>query len=139
MNDSAPSNTQRVVIVLPGLGNGGAERSAIQLAACWADAGRCVTIATLTSPETDFYALPSGIDRLALNLASSSPNVISGLFRSINRILHLRKELHALKPDVVVAFTVRTNVLVILASVLCSWRLIVADRSHPGLESLKGV
>jgi glycosyltransferase involved in cell wall biosynthesis len=61
-----PPKAKRVVMVLPHLGVGGAQRVASCMAAHLAAAGNDVTVITTLAKTADFYHLPAGVRRIVL-------------------------------------------------------------------------
>ena len=59
----------RLTLVAPSLSGGGAERAVVLIAEGFLKKGHNVSVVTLAGTETDFYALPDGSHRLALNIA----------------------------------------------------------------------
>lgn len=98
----------------------------------WAKKGWEVTVATMTSSQSDFYALDERITRCALNLATESGNPISGLFNNIKRVMAVRKLLHDIKPDVAISMMTTANILLALASIGKPGLVTVgSERTHP--------
>jgi GalNAc-alpha-(1->4)-GalNAc-alpha-(1->3)-diNAcBac-PP-undecaprenol alpha-1,4-N-acetyl-D-galactosaminyltransferase len=106
----------RLTFVIPTLSSGGAERVLSILVQGFLDKGYEISVITLSSRDKDFYVLPDGIKRLALNIMSNSTNPIQAIYHNLSRIFVLRKALKLTQPDVVISFLTATNILTILAS-----------------------
>jgi GalNAc-alpha-(1->4)-GalNAc-alpha-(1->3)-diNAcBac-PP-undecaprenol alpha-1,4-N-acetyl-D-galactosaminyltransferase len=105
-----------IVLVVPSLGAGGAERVASTLVNAWAKAGERVTVMTVDIRIGDFYSLDSRIERVTLDLARDSESWFQFIRNNVSRVKKLRSAIQASAPDVVVSFIERTNVLVLLAT-----------------------
>ena len=68
---------KHLTLVISSLSGGGAERSMVLLGEGFIKQGYKVSVVTISGEETDFYQLPDGVDRLALNIAKDSPNTDS--------------------------------------------------------------
>ncbi len=121
----------RICGVIASLGSGGAERVMTELCAGWHHRGHSVTLLTLSSGVDDFYAVPSGVQRVALGLASVSANAMEAVRANMTRLHGLRAALRAAQPDVVVSFTDQTNVLVLLAAQQLGIPVVVSERIDP--------
>ncbi len=64
LGDQLAESSRRLVIVLPHLGVGGAQRVAVCLAGYWAERGHEITIVTTIEGKDDFYPLPHDIKRI---------------------------------------------------------------------------
>lgn len=122
----------KLVLVIPSLGGGGAERVMSALANAWVTRGHAVTLVTLAGRERDCYPLDAAVERVALGVARRSANPLLALARNLGRIRALRHVLRAAMPDAVLSFTTRTNVLVLLAAGRARRRVIVSERTAPG-------
>ncbi|MBL0170014.1 MAG: glycosyltransferase family 4 protein [Gemmatimonadaceae bacterium] len=121
----------RICGVIASLGAGGAERVMTELCAAWATRGDDVTLLTLDDGRHDFYAVPTGVHRRALDLASRSRTANDALRANVLRARVMRAALRAARPDVVVSFTDRTNVLTLLAARGLSVPVVVSERIDP--------
>jgi GalNAc-alpha-(1->4)-GalNAc-alpha-(1->3)-diNAcBac-PP-undecaprenol alpha-1,4-N-acetyl-D-galactosaminyltransferase len=125
----------RVVLVTGGMDCGGAQRVMADMANYWAARGWQVTLATWSGPELrDFYLLSANISRAWLHVDSRGASPTSGLRAFAGRILRLRRLLRGAKPDVVLSFIDVSNVHTILAAAGLGVRVVVAERTHPGLN-----
>ena len=120
----------RLLIVVPSLGYGGAERMAVQLAEHWS-AQHDVTLLTLTAAAQDYHQTPAAVQRLSLNLTSPSNTLRQGLSSNLRRITALRQALRTTNPNTIVALTTRVNVLCALANRGLGHRLILCERTFP--------
>ena len=114
---TASNSRRKVVLVIPGLTAGGAERVLVLLAGGLLAQGYRVDVVTIFGRQNDFYPLPEGADRIALDLAGDTYRLVDKLTGNLRRIAGLRGVIRAAAPDVVISFLSETNVLVLLAAV----------------------
>ena len=121
----------RLILVISSLTGGGAERAVVLLAEGFLKKGHNVSIVTLDRIETDFYKLPDGVHRLALNIAGNSPTPIHALWNNIYRLWVLRRTIRASQPNVVISFLHQTNILTLLALTETPHPVIVSEQNNP--------
>lgn len=121
----------RITCVISSLGNGGAERVMATLCGAFAAQGSRVTLLTLDDGTADFHPVPSGVTRVALGVMGESRSRLEGLTATVSRITALRRALRHSRPDVVLSFMDRTNVLVLLATRGTGLRVVAAERNNP--------
>ncbi|MGB5712291.1 MAG: glycosyltransferase, partial [Waterburya sp.] len=119
----------KITLVISTLGCGGAERVLVLLAQGFVDRGHDVSVVTLSDKTTDFYQLPSGCSRLALDIMSVSSGLIEAVRSNIKRIAILRKAIQSTTPDVVISFLRKTNITTILALRGTKYPLIVTEHN----------
>lgn len=128
---------RRMVLFIPTMACGGAQRVATQLAEHWARSGVEVAIITLAPRGEDFYPLHPGIRRVSLDQATISRSVFSGLLNNIRRIIALRRILRAEKPQVAIALTNTANILLAFAALRSSGLLAIgSEHIHPPSEPM---
>ncbi|MBW4621968.1 MAG: glycosyltransferase family 4 protein [Cyanosarcina radialis HA8281-LM2] len=132
---SPGQTTKRITLVTPSLSSGGAERALVLLARGFLEKGYQVDVITLTGVEHDFYQLPDGVRRLALDISSPSSNLAQALWNNFHRGLILRRAIHALQPDVVISFLSATSVLTLVA--LIATRFIVIANEQASIQALQ--
>lgn len=121
-----------LALVISSLGAGGAERVMIQLANYWASKGHVISLITLASPDAKpFYPLDSRVNLLQLGQAHSKKSLFIRIKSIISRVVYLRKNLHALNPDLVVSFIDLMNITVLLASTGLEIPTIISERIDP--------
>jgi GalNAc-alpha-(1->4)-GalNAc-alpha-(1->3)-diNAcBac-PP-undecaprenol alpha-1,4-N-acetyl-D-galactosaminyltransferase len=121
----------RLALVISQLGAGGAERVMSALANHWAEQGHEISLITLSSDTEDFYAISSNVRRLGLDLMGPSAGYLQAIWRNVVRLRSLRKSILGVRPDCVVSFTDKTNVLVLLAMSGSSVPVVVSERVDP--------
>jgi glycosyltransferase involved in cell wall biosynthesis len=122
----------RLALVISSLTCGGAERVLTLLANAWTRRGWEVAIVTIGPRREDFYTLAEGIRRVALDLAAPPRWPLDSLLNSLRRVRALRRALRDLKPDVVVSFMDKPNVLTLLACRGLEAPVVVSERVDPG-------
>ncbi len=121
-----------VVLVTGSLEGGGAERQMSDMANFWATNGWSVTLATWSGPEVaDFYPLDPRVRRIHLQVGAPPGDPLPRLRLNLRRVLRLRRQLVAERPDAVLSFMPVSNVLTILAAVGLKQRVVVSERVQP--------
>ena len=121
----------RIILVSSSLACGGAERAVVLLAEAFSKKGYKVSVVTLYGIETDFYKLPDGVDRLALDVAGESITVIHALWNNIYRIWVLRRKVREIDPDVVISFLDQTSILTLISLTKTSYPVLVSEQNNP--------
>ncbi len=116
----------------------GAERVLSILANAWAARGWDVVVFTMDAPDaTSFYPLAPSIELRHLNLLrSSGGSMVSALTNNLTRIRSLRSVLVETRPDVVVSFIDKTNIVALLASRGLGLPVIISERTDPSRRSI---
>ncbi|HAO41954.1 MAG TPA: glycosyltransferase family 4 protein [Afipia sp.] len=110
---------------------GGAERVMAQLCNHLAERGDEVTLVTLGSAsEKPFYEISSAVRRRPLGRFAEGAGV-ARIIRVAAWIAALRRNLAALRPDLVISFVDLTNVMVLLATRGLNIPVIVSERIDP--------
>ena len=122
----------RITLVISSLGAGGAERVMSTMANYWAEHGHDVTLITLVSVHEDFYVLDHRVHRIGLGFrVISAPHFAAGLRNNFRRVRRLRQEIRGSRPDVVLSFINRMNVLTLAASLGLRIPVIAAEHTEP--------
>ena len=101
------------------------------LANHWAAGGDEVALITLGSVEADFFPLHAGVRRVGLDLLGPSSGAMQALAGNLRRVRRLRRALAASRPQVIVSFMDRTNVLTLLAAVGLGAPVAVTEQTDP--------
>ena len=127
--DSAADHP-RVALVLPGLRAGGTERVVATLANTMAQRGRPVTVVTFDG-EDPYYTLDPRITlhRLAIPLTGIARG--TGALQVLRRVRALRRLLRRERPDVVLSFLTKTNVISLVAARGSAIPVVVSERNNP--------
>lgn len=127
------------MIVIHSLAGGGAERVAVEMCEYWLGQGCRVTLVTQSSPDTDVYPVPEGVDRRALGLAGESSGTAGALFANARRVWALRRLIRKLRPQVVLGMMTTASVLAVAAARRLPCRVIATEHTHPPVQSLPPV
>jgi glycosyltransferase involved in cell wall biosynthesis len=122
-------------MIISSLGCGGAERVLSVMASYWAKGGGEITILTLDREEP-FYPLHPDVKRHALGLMADSANPAAGLFRNMHRLRVLRGAIRDSRPDVVISFMDKNNVLTLLATRGLGFPVVVSERVDPSVYGI---
>lgn len=123
-----------ILIIVNNLSGGGAEKVAVDLGNHLSTKHN-VSFLTLSN-KPDKYVINDNINRKAICLNAPSGNVIKGLFSNINRILLLRKEIIALKPDLVISFMNRTNIRVLISLINTKIPVVITEHNYPKMNKM---
>lgn len=115
----------RIAILASGLGAGGAEQVIAQLAHHWCRDGCEVEVIAFDRPEDPvFHRLPEAVRLHRLGGASGFAGIAG-------RVAALRRVLTERRPQVIVSFLTKNNLIAALATVGTGTRLICAERNNP--------
>lgn len=123
--------TKKIVLVLPGLGHGGAERVGSQLATAFTNLGHQVLVLAMDNGEEDFFTIEAPAQLVHLGLSTPSQNFWQALSRNWERVQRLHQVFEEQQPDIIIGFTARVNVLCTLASRGVPSQVILSERSYP--------
>lgn len=135
-SDRDPTSLQRITLVIASLASGGAERVMTTMANHWSRSGRHVSLISMYSKSTDFFALEPGVRRISLGLGFATSGARAAILSNIRRIRHLRRAIVATSPDVVISFMSETNVLTVLALRGTSIPLVISERTDPAHQPI---
>ncbi|WP_411280385.1 glycosyltransferase family 4 protein [Gemmatimonas sp.] len=117
--------------MIASLGSGGAERVMLSLCAEWAARGDHVTLLTFDDGRHDFYPLPAGVTRIALDIAGPSKTPFGAIRANALRLGTLRRALRSTSPDVILSFMDRTNISTLLAVRGLDIPVVISERTDP--------
>lgn len=127
----------QLTLVISSLSSGGAERVMSIMANYWAAKGWKIAILTFDDGTVaPFYYLDSRVFHLPLGIAENSPNQLMGFCNNLKRMQTLRKAISDRKPDVVISFMDKTNVLTLLATPGLKVPVVVSERSDPRMQTM---
>jgi glycosyltransferase involved in cell wall biosynthesis len=129
----------RVTVVLSGLGAGGAERVVSLLVREWVARGWEVEILSFDALDaTAYHGLPEQVS-LVCNPDRGRPVPFGTAFQMAGRLLFLRRQLARRRPDLIVSFLTKVNVLTLLAQVGRTVPVIICERNNPQRQSVRSV
>ncbi|QLE45994.1 glycosyltransferase family 4 protein (plasmid) [Nostoc sp. C052] len=119
----------RIILIIPELSSGGAERVLVLLAKGFLQRDHSVSVLTMSNDDADFYSLPTGVKRIALNLRYKSATPLHALWNTVVRLVCLRKAIQSTQPDVVISFMPQMNILTALALFRTNYAVIATQHS----------
>lgn len=129
----------KLLFFIHSLSGGGAERVTANLANYWAGNGWEITLVTVAQCSLDFHKLHPAVERISLNLAGDSCNVVVGLWQNLRRVMGLRRVLRRMRPDVALGMMTNANVLLALAAFGLGIRAVGSERVHPAQHPLSAL
>ncbi len=115
---------------------GGAERVLTIMANYWVEKNWKVTIATFDhGDEQPFYNLSPQVKHEPLNLASMSSNPLKSMINNYKRMKILKQYFTKKKPDLIISFVAKRNILTLLSARNTGIPVIVSERKNPALSS----
>jgi len=130
----------RLTLVISSLACGGAERVMTTIANYWAARERDITLLTLDDGSVPpFYDLDDRVCHKALGLAGNSDNRATGLRNNLKRISGLRQAIRNSRPDIVISFMDKMNIVTLAAAQGLRVPVIISERTDPALKSIGGI
>jgi glycosyltransferase involved in cell wall biosynthesis len=132
-----PDSARRasIMIVLPGLSAGGSEHVVKLIGNHWAEAGFKVMILTLEPPGTSpYYSFDHRIEFLRIGMPPRRASKIQSALLVAGRVRRMRQAMRSRRPDIVLSFLTRTNVMTLLAASGLSRPVIVSERNNPAVQ-----
>lgn len=121
-----------ILFFLPGLTAGGSEHVVTFNANRLAAKGYQVTIASCESAgSTPYYPCDSRVEICYLGVPIGKRGKLRGLSDIIGRVRSLRRLLRQKRPDLVISFLTRTNVIAVIAARGLGIPVIVSERNNP--------
>lgn len=134
---SANRDRLKVCFFIWGLRAAGAERVLTFLANAWSEKGWRVQILTMEDGRVEpFYPLAEGVGLRTLDLLKDSASFASGLANNLRRIRTLRRAIREARPDVLISFVDKANILAVCASRGLGVPVIISERTDPSRRSL---
>ena len=120
----------KAIFVISGLGAGGAERVISQIATHWHARGIEVQIASFdVAGDAEFHDFGTAIKRHRLGRATAG--AMSSKLTKLHNLRDLRKLLRRERPDVVLPFLTKNNLLTLIASLGLAIPVICCERNNP--------
>lgn len=117
----------KIVIVLPTVQGGGAERVAVNLANIWSRCGHKVEIVLFSSEHKPFYELDKTIKLSFID--DRNRFFTSRINSNIKRLRLLRRQIIANEPNVILSFLPQINVITLISTLGLETRVIVSERN----------
>jgi len=97
----------------------------------WAEQGHNPTLITLDSVDRDFYPVHHDVRRVGLGLLQKSSSLKQAISGNVRRVIGLRRAISESKPDVVVSFIEKTNILALLSTMKLPIPIVISERIDP--------
>lgn len=137
-HDRAPDG--RIAFVLPGLGAGGSERVVSSLANKWAEKAGDVAIITFEPPSAvPYYWIDPRVELIQLGIGAMPSPRWRAYLQTGKRVNALRQTFKRLKPQVIVSFLTKTNVMTVLGAARLNIPVIVSERNNPEAQLFDSV
>ena len=134
--DNMSNSDKTIAFYIGDLGRGGAERVMVNLAKHFRLQGYKVYLVTKTVDANE-YDVPEGVTRLVADITSEEETK-SRILNFYKRIAKLRKIWKDIKPNVIVSFIRKNNLMAIASSRFMKIPVLVSIRTDPKLE-LEGI
>ncbi len=121
----------KLILVIPTMQQGGAERVMSELANAWSSQLHEVHLVLLAKSE-NFYTINDNV--IIHNLDFSHSGLFSKIISELNVFFTLRKILKQQQPNFVLSFMSKYNILTIFAASYLNVKVIVSDRSNPKIQ-----
>ncbi|MBW4646794.1 MAG: glycosyltransferase family 4 protein [Goleter apudmare HA4340-LM2] len=128
-----------ITLVTSSLSCGGAERAVVLIAESLSKRGHKVSLLTIAGIERDFYKVPDGVHRIALNVAKNSPTLLHALWNNLYRFWILRRAIFSLQPDIVISHMCPSNILTLISLLKTEYPVIVTEQNDPKMSTDQGL
>lgn len=125
-----------IAFTLSGLGAGGAERVVSIIANAMVKRGWRVSIISFAhATTTSYYHFEPDVERIDLGLPPERRSWLTGKLRAVARTIRMRQALRQVRPDIVLSFLARTNIIVLLATIGVRVPVVVSVRNNPHVQT----
>lgn len=132
-----PGAPAAVTFVLPAIGAGGSEHVVTMLCNHLAGQGRTIRLICFAPPGTrPFYPLDARVAVDCLGPPNPPKGRIAGALETLRRYRLLKAAFSKARPDLVISFLTRTNVVAALAADRLAIPVIVSERNNPQRQSV---
>ncbi|UZW54537.1 glycosyltransferase family 4 protein [Sphingobium sp. JS3065] len=131
------SRPPMLAFVLPGLGAGGSEHIVSLLCNHFAAQGWVIALIVFEEPSApSYYAYHPDVRIIRLGMKSRRRSAATGALAMLRRRRLLKRALQEVRPELVVSFLTRTNILSLLAARTLGIPVIVSERNNPALQAV---
>lgn len=125
----------KMMFVLAGLGAGGAERVVSLLSGELIRRGHDISVVSFDAPDAPIYhSFQPGVDIIRLAIPAGGGSFLRGVAASYRRTAALRHLYKQHRPNVVLSFLTKINVLSITASAGLQIPVIISERNNPAAQ-----
>ena len=133
--DASARGQPHIAFILPGLRAGGSEHIVSLLCNHFNRSGWTVSLFAFEEPGTPpYYAHDLAVSITQLGFPVGRLPVLRSALAVFNRIGALRKALASTRPDLIISFLTRTNVVTVLAAKPLGIPVIVSERNNPAQQ-----
>lgn len=118
----------KILMIIPSLGSGGAERVLSSLANDWVKRKKCDIELAILMDSKDFYTIDKNIKVHRIGYIPGSSNKVLGIF---NLALNLRKLIKDIKPDVCFSFIRGSNIVTLISTLGVPTKVVISERDSP--------
>jgi glycosyltransferase involved in cell wall biosynthesis len=130
------SAKRKILIIIPSLAGGGAERVAVNLSKGLDKYGYNVVMLTVRSTEFDFYELPPAVERIALANDKYLQSTSNHIFVPFIRLIKIRSIIKEIQPQIILGMVTKANIYAILASIGLGIPVVISERNYPPRQPL---
>lgn len=129
------NKNSKILMLVPSMGSGGAERVMATLANELSERGYDIVIMTLTS-GISFYSLKSQVKLIGAGFSINRKNMFTKawgmLLNGIKAVFFIKKFVKSWEPDLILSFLTHTNILALILNLLNPRiPLIISERAEP--------
>lgn len=122
----------KLLLLQSGLGTGGTEKIVSMIAAHRVQVGDDVHIAAMTCPRTgSYFDIPDEVSQHVLDPKTTPRLRRRGSVAALRRARAIRKLIRQEKPDLIISFLTKINVLTLLATIGTGIPVLVSERNNP--------
>lgn len=121
----------KIALVISSMSCGGAERVMSIMANYWVKHGNDVSLITVDTQDNDFYTLDDRVKRIELDRKKESRTVIDASINNLIKIRSLRNVIKKTKPQVIISFIDKMNVVTLISTRGLSIPVIVSEHTNP--------
>ncbi len=118
----------KIILVIPTLEQGGAERVMSVLANIWSRQGYDVHLILLAGGGDQFYGLGDSVT--VHNLGFTNNGSINKIINELKTFIKLRNLFKQIEPDFILSFMTKYNIFTILANIYLPFDIFVSDRAN---------
>lgn len=124
-----------IMFVLAGLSAGGAERVVSLISQEWARRGMSVSIVAFDAPSAPvFHSFHPDVRLIRLNIPPGGGSLLRGIRVNWKRLKALRHVFSTERPDVIVSFLTKVNVLSLVAGKRANIPVVISERNNPDTQ-----
>lgn len=118
-----------IVVIIPTLGSGGAERVTSILIENWIKDNQNNVTLIIWDAKRIFYPIPENVKIIDLNFRYT--NKFERIIKQIKVLYNIRQHLKKLNPDFILSFLTQTNIAVLLSNLFLKKNIIISERNSP--------